>query len=143
MSEPAFPGTEAFDEEPKVWAGGGIVVSDELLLLVHRPHYDDWTFPKGKLDPGEGLAECALREVQEETGLVCELEDPVIAVRYIDGKGRLKEVRYWMMSVLSGEFEPNDEVDEVAWVTPTDADRMLTYPRDTEVLDAALPILFG
>ena len=135
--EPPFPGTDELGDDPEVWAGGGLVLRDGLVLLAHRPRYNDWSFPKGKLDPGETLAECALREVLEETGFVCTLGEPLVAMRYHDAKGRLKEVRYWMMTVVGGVFEPNDEVDEIRWLAPSDSAGLLSYPRDLEVLDAA------
>ena len=105
------------------------------VLLVHRPRYDDWSLPKGKLDPGESHRHAALREVEEETGLRCETHDELDDVRYRDRKGRPKHVRYWAMEPVGGEFEPNDEVDEVRWVTIDDVARIVTYDRDAEVVD--------
>ncbi len=126
----------------EVVAGGGVVwrrrKGKVRFLVVHRPEYDDWTFPKGKVDPGEKVSECALREVEEETGYRCELGDKIATIEYPDAKGRDKQVRYWLMQVVDGEFEPNDEVDEVRWLSPADAARLLTYERDVPVLDAAL-----
>ena len=91
-------------EEPEVRAAGGIVVRsgkrEPKVLLVHRPRYDDWSFPKGKLDPGETFKKAALREVEEETGFVCKTHRPRLpAMSYTDGHGRSKEVRYWLMTV--------------------------------------------
>lgn len=115
-----------------VWrhAAGGVVE----VLLVHRPRYDDWTFPKGKLDDGESDEAAALREVEEETGLRCELGRELVGSAYVDRKGRSKEVRYWQMTRRSGTFEVNDEVDEVRWLTVGEAGDLLTYGRDREVL---------
>ena len=119
-----------------VEAAGGVVVRDRAVLVVHRPEYDDWTLPKGKLDPGEGFEEAALREVEEETGLRCSLVRELASTNYSDNKGRPKIVRYWEMGVLGGSFEPNSEVDEVRWVSPAEAVELLTYERDAEVLAA-------
>ena len=114
-----------------VWrrAGGGLEVA-----VVHRPKYDDWSFPKGKLDPGESWEEAALREVEEEIGLRCRLGHELPPTSYRDNKGRAKVVRYWMMEPLDGEFVPSREVDEVRWLAPADAERLLTYEHDRELL---------
>jgi 8-oxo-dGTP pyrophosphatase MutT (NUDIX family) len=123
--------------EIEVFAAGGVVVNEHgRLLVVHRPRYDDWSFPKGKLDPGETLQECALREVLEETGCVCRLGRSLTAIRYVDHKGRHKEVSYWLMVPESTDFVPNDEVDEIRWILPDQATLLLSYERDREVLAA-------
>ena len=88
---------------------------------MHRPKYDDWSFPKGKLDKGESLEECALREVFEETGFTCELEDFIGTVTYEDRKGCQKEVHYWRMNILSGSFQANSEVDKIRWLSDKSA----------------------
>jgi 8-oxo-dGTP diphosphatase len=127
-----------------VLAAGGVVWrraaddgSDEPeTLLVHRPKYDDWSFPKGKCDPGEGDAECALREVEEETGFVCRLGDELPSTEYRDPKGRPKRVRYWSMTVESGRFTPNNEIDEIRWRRLSDATGELSYDHDRTVLAA-------
>jgi 8-oxo-dGTP pyrophosphatase MutT (NUDIX family) len=106
------------------------------LGLVHRPRYDDWTFPKGKLDPGESFEEAALREVEEETGFTCHLGPELPGTAYIDRKGRPKTVRYFVMTVAGGTFAPGDEVDEIRWLRAPAARSLLTYDRDVEVLDA-------
>jgi 8-oxo-dGTP diphosphatase len=121
----------------EVEAAGGVMVREGRVAVVHRPEYDDWTLPKGKLDPGETFEEAALREVEEETGLHCELGPELPSTNYEDSKGRPKVVRYWRMTALSGEFEPNDEVDEVRWLAPEEAADLLTYERDREVIAAA------
>lgn len=126
-----------------VRAAGGVVVrwrEDGRLevLLVHRPAYDDWSLPKGKVHEGESDEECALREVKEETGLRCELGPEVDSSSYVDGKGRPKVVRYWLMRPAAGTAEPYAEIDEVQWATLDDARAELTYDRDRAVL-ASLP----
>ncbi len=120
----------------QVRAAGGVVERDGLLAVVHRPRYDDWSLPKGKLDRGESWAEAALREVQEETGLRCELGSPLPVVRYMDHRGRPKTVRYWRMSVLSGAFAAGDEVDELRWLTPVQAHALLTYEHDRRLVQS-------
>ena len=120
-----------------VWrrsADGGVEV-----LVVHRPRYDDRTLPKGKCEAGESDEETAVREVLEETGLRCELGADLGDVRYVDHQGRPKVVRYWAMTVLDGAFEPNDEVDEVAWLSLADAAAALSYQHDAVVLERLLP----
>ena len=134
------------ERAPQVRAAGGVLwrsVDGELLVaVVHRPLYGDWTFPKGKLDPGETDEQAAWREVLEETSFVCDLEEELPSVHYLDHKGRTKQVRYWKMAVRSGEFAINDEVDELVWVSLTDAGTLLTYEHDGDVLDA-FGSLFG
>ena len=104
------------------------------VLLVHRPRYHDWTFPKGKVKDGESDEEAAVREVWEETGLTCTLGRELPSTRYTDGKLRDKTVRYWELDPSSGCFEPNDEVDEIEWLAPDVAAERLTYSRDWAVL---------
>lgn len=106
------------------------------IVLIHRPGYDDWTLPKGKVDPGETLEEAALREVEEETGLVCRLLRPLGQTAYQDRKGRAKVVRYWIMEPLTGRFAPSREVDAIRWLTIPEALDLLTYPRDRDLLQA-------
>jgi 8-oxo-dGTP diphosphatase len=116
-------------------AAGGVVEGDGLLLLVHRPRYDDWTFPKGKAEADEADEECAVREVREETGLECELLDELAPTEYVDARGRPKRVRWWRMRIVADHgFEPNDEVDELRWLAPADAARLLSYERDLALL---------
>jgi 8-oxo-dGTP diphosphatase len=122
----------------EITAAGGVVMRDGLVGVVHRPRYDDWSLPKGKLDEGETFAEAALREVWEETGLHCSLGRSLPDVRY-SVRDRPKVVRYWVMSVVEDPgFSPNDEVDELRWLAPPDALALLTYDRDKEVVSAAV-----
>ena len=107
------------------------------MLVVHRPQYDDWSFPKGKCDLGESDEACAVREVEEETGLRCALEDELPSTSYHDSKGRPKRVRYWRLRVTGGALDFAHEVDEARWVSVDEAGRLLTYERDIEVLVAA------
>ena len=125
----------------EVKAAGGVVVDgDGRVAVVHRPRYDDWSLPKGKLDKGEDFEQAALREVEEETGLQVELGPPLGETRYVDPKGRPKLVRYWEMRPLNkGEFEPNDETDELRWVTPEEAAGLLSYDRDRELVTGVSP----
>ena len=108
------------------------------VLLVHRPRYDDWSLPKGKLDPGESARQAAIREVEEETGLVCDVGKKLDEVRYRDRKGRAKRVRYWAMQPVGGDFMPNDEVDEVRWVDIHEVDDLLSYAHDVVVVAASV-----
>lgn len=123
----------------RIEAAGGVVMrrgpEATEIVLVHRPRYDDWSFPKGKLDPGERFEEAALREVREETGLICRLGPELPFARYEDNKGRPKIVRYWLMAVVEDPgFEPNDEVDELRWLVPAKANELLTYTRDRKLV---------
>jgi 8-oxo-dGTP diphosphatase len=121
-----------------VRAAGGMVIRsddhDRRIALVHRPKYDDWTFPKGKLQDGELEVDAALREVLEETGLRCRLGPEVGAVTYADRNGRPKVVRYWTMTPEDGDFAPTDEVDELRWVPLDEAVELLSYPHDRDLL---------
>ena len=119
-------------------AAGGVVwrrssKGSVKVLLVHRPQYDDWSLPKGKLDPGESHETAALREVEEETGLRCVIDEELAEVRYRDRKDRPKRVRYWAMRPVDGDFAPNDEVDQVRWVSLDEVAGVVTYERDAEV----------
>jgi 8-oxo-dGTP diphosphatase len=119
-------------------AAGGIVWRQENgsreVLLVHRPKYDDWSFPKGKAEADEDDLACALREVWEETGLTCAPEQEVGSAFYRDGRGRQKVVRYWAMRPVEGDFVPGDEVDEVAWLALPVAESRLSYRHDRAIL---------
>ena len=130
-------------EAAEVKAAGGVVwrrAGDTVAIAIaHRPRYDDWSLPKGKLDPGETWEEAAVREVEEEIGLRCRLGEELDPVTYEDRKGRTKVVRYWLMEPENDiAFTPNDEVDELRWLAPPEAADVLTYPRDAELVrDAA------
>jgi len=121
-----------------VRAAGGIVVRDVAagpeVLVVHRPRYDDWTFPKGKAKADETDEDCALREVAEETGLACSLAEELPSTSYTDPKGRPKRVRYWRMDVTGGTLAFQHEVDDGRWVSLDEAERLLTYPRDAALV---------
>jgi 8-oxo-dGTP diphosphatase len=125
---------KAREDGAVVRAAGGVVMRDGDVLLVHRPKYDDWSLPKGKCKDGESDEECALREVEEETGLRCAIERPLGETRYRVLAGP-KVVRYYVMRPIGGEFEPADEVDRVAWVPLSNAPERLSFPRDAELLD--------
>jgi 8-oxo-dGTP diphosphatase len=128
--------------EEQVKAAGGVPIRDGLVLLVHRPKYDDWTLPKGKLDRGESFEDAALREVEEETSLTCRLGPELSATHYRDNKDRPKIVRYWAMEVEDEiPFEPNDEVDELRWLEPEEAESKLTYERDRALVSEAVSAL--
>jgi len=124
--------------EKQVRAAGGVVLRDGRagveVAVVHRPRYDDWSLPKGKLDPGESFAAGALREVEEETGLSCELGAELSPARYRDARGRPKLVRYWLMRVRGGAFAPNDEVDALEWMPLAEASARLDYEHDRRLL---------
>ncbi|MEY2424399.1 MAG: 8-oxo-dGTP diphosphatase [Acidimicrobiaceae bacterium] len=119
-------------------AGGVVLRSSERgpeVAVVHRPRYDDWSLPKGKRDPGETDEQCAVREVEEETGLRCALGRELLPTRYVDRKGRPKVVRYWDMTVVgSRPFVANDEIDDLVWLPVGEAVDRLSYPHDAEVL---------
>ena len=117
-------------------ACGGLIVREGRLAVVHRPKYDDWSLPKGKAKPGERDEDCALREIEEETGLRVDLGEELPTTTYLDAQRRPKRVRWWLMTPRSGEFTPSDEVDELRWLTPAEARELLTYARDAELLDS-------
>lgn len=104
------------------------------MAIIHRPRYDDWSFPKGHLEPGETWEQAACREVAEETGFSGDLGRELSVSRYEDRHGRPKVVRWWEMRVTSGAFSPNDEVDELRWLSSDDLARMLTYEDDRRLL---------
>jgi 8-oxo-dGTP diphosphatase len=122
-----------------VRAAGGVVWRrrDEVeVLLVHRPApRDDWSLPKGKLEPGERHRDAALREVWEETGLRCRLGDRLTEIRYDTPKGEDKRVRWWSMTVDRDEgFTPNREIDDRRWVPVSKLDERLTWGTDRDLV---------
>ena len=126
-----------------VVAAGGIVTRLNSkgrlrVLLVHRPAYDDWSFPKGKVDPGETEEAAALREVLEEAGVEARLGDELGTVEYTDPKGTRKVVRYWAMDALGGDFVANGEVDEIQWMSRRKALDALSYERDRALLRSTM-----
>jgi 8-oxo-dGTP pyrophosphatase MutT (NUDIX family) len=130
-------------EAPVVQAAGGVVWRQGgdgavEVLLVHRPKYDDWSLPKGKLEAGETFEEAAAREVEEETGLQCRLGRELPGVRYRDRYDRPKIVRYWEMTVMGGRFRATKEVDVVRWLPVAEARRWLSYPHDRPVIESVI-----
>jgi 8-oxo-dGTP pyrophosphatase MutT (NUDIX family)/phosphohistidine phosphatase SixA len=126
----------------KITSAGAVVLRPGAeVLLVHRPKYDDWSFPKGKLDRGEHATAAAVREVAEETGLRVRLGRPLRSQSYWTGKAE-KIVHYWAARAVDADdvsgYVANDEIDEVAWVPAAKAVRLLTYPHDRETLAEAL-----
>jgi 8-oxo-dGTP diphosphatase len=122
-----------------VRAAGGVVTraGDGALefLVVHRPRYDDWSLPKGKLEPGESAEDAAAREVAEETGVVIRLGEALPRHEYIDRHGRPKVVHYWQMTPLGNvEWAPDDEVDETRWITAAEAATLLSYENDRRLV---------
>ncbi|MGH9000842.1 MAG: NUDIX hydrolase [Acidimicrobiia bacterium] len=127
--------------ERTIRAAGGVVWSrwgDGRLriLLIHRPRYDDWSLPKGKVVPGETDVACALREVREETGLACSVGRELPPTNYLDRKGRTKTVRYFAMQPVGGSFSAGDEVDQIWWLPVDEATRLLSYEHDAIVVAA-------
>ncbi len=108
------------------------------VLVIHRPHRQDWSLPKGKLEPGETDEQAAVREVEEETGFRCTMGVDLGLSHHVDHKGRPKTTHWWEMQVESGEFAANDEVDEVRWLIPEDAAGLLTWASDHQVLERLL-----
>jgi 8-oxo-dGTP diphosphatase len=125
-----------------IHAAGGIVArrgdgGEPLVAVVWRAARGDWTFPKGKLNLSETYEQAALREVAEETGLTCQVVRFIGTTQYQHRKGRAKVVAYFLMVPSDGEFTPNDEVDELRWCSVRDAERLLTWDRDRDLLERA------
>ena len=127
---------------PDVVAAGAVVgrkgPKGPEVLLVHRPKYDDWSFPKGKQDPGEHVTATAVREVVEESGVEIRLGRPLRPQLYVVNGGRAKKVHYWTGHVLGDDdltaYQPNQEVDDLGWFTPDKARKRLTYLDDLDLL---------
>ena len=120
-------------------AAGGVVVRDDgRVAVIHRPRYDDWSLPKGKLEDGESFEDGALREVFEETGIEGRITGELEPVSYVDRKGRDKLVRWYRMDVAAdpAPFAPNDEVDELLWLAPAEARSKLDYEHDRRLIGA-------
>jgi 8-oxo-dGTP diphosphatase len=128
--------------EDEVRAAGGVVHreragGDVEVLLVHRPRYDDWSLPKGKLEPGESPPDAARREVAEETGIVAELAAPLPTSEYVDRHGRSKVVYWWRMTpVGTVPWAPSEEVDVTRWLSPEEAATLLTYAHDRRLVES-------
>ena len=130
------------NENPEVRAAGGVLLrageGGVEVAVIHRPKYEDWSLPKGKLDAGESFEQAALREVEEETGMRAEPSVELSSVSYRDRKGRTKLVRYWLMRRLEGEFAPGSEVDELRWLDPDAAAELLSYEHDAALVREAV-----
>ena len=123
-------------------AGAVVLRRGQQVLLVHRPRYNDWSFPKGKCDPGEHPTAAAVREVAEETGVHVRLCAPLTQQRYPVAGGRHKVVHYWIGRSVSGEdvsgYRRNAEIDDVRWVPVADAPALLTHDHDRRTLREAV-----
>jgi 8-oxo-dGTP diphosphatase len=130
------------NDNPEVRAAGGVLLrtgpEGPQVAVIHRPKYEDWSLPKGKLDDGEDFEQAALREVEEETGMRAELGPELSSISYRDRKGRTKLVRYWLMRALDGEFSPGQEVDELRWLDPDGAQELLSYEHDAKLVREAV-----
>lgn len=118
-----------------VWRRGDS--GETEILVIHRPSYDDWSLPKGKVDEGETDEECAVREVEEETGLRCRLGRALPSVRYLDRFDRPKVARYWLAEPAEGDAaRPQNEIDAVEWLGLAAAKDRLTYDHDRDLIQA-------
>ena len=128
----------SLDQAKLVRAAGGVILrparGGDRVAVIHRPRYDDWTFPKGKLASDETLEIAALREVEEETGFRCRLLRPLGCTAYVDRRRRDKVACYWVMEPLEGRFRVSDEVDQLRWVSIDEALEVLSYPHDRALL---------
>jgi 8-oxo-dGTP pyrophosphatase MutT (NUDIX family)/phosphohistidine phosphatase SixA len=138
VSEPSERTSVTAPGPGEILAAGGVLFRSVghgvELAVIHRPRYDDWSLPKGKLDPGESMAAAAVRELQEETGVRARLGPWLRDVRYAVADGR-KFVRFWSAEALTpADFTPNHEVDGLRWVPPDTAADLLSYDHDRDVL---------
>jgi 8-oxo-dGTP diphosphatase len=136
---------EIGDEKPDISAAGGVVLrrgddGKPRVAVIHRPKYMDWSLPKGKLEEGESWKEAGLREVEEEIGYRCLAGPELPPISYLDRKNRRKLVRYWLMEPIEGGFEPHGEVDELRWLTRREANELLTYEHDRELVAKAIRV---
>lgn len=133
---------------------GEVIRDDDIeILIVHRPRYNDWSWPKGKSELGEPIASAAVREVEEETGVLIRLGLPLTVQRYRLGSGQIKEVRYWVGHVADDspaarvrppvERAPRREIDQARWVSPAKAGRLLTRRGDRRLLTEVLAHAHG
>ncbi|MGW0736729.1 NUDIX hydrolase [Streptomyces sp. NPDC002851] len=134
------------EAEATVWAAGCVLwrrspSGDIELALVHRPKWEDWSLPKGKLKPGEEPRDAALREVLEETGMTCVLGPALPNTHYVDAQSRPKVVFYWVAEATGGAFLPSTEISRLVWLPPATALEWLTHERDRELIPAALEAL--
>jgi len=119
-----------------VQAAGAVPRRNGGVLIIHRPKYDDWTFPKGKLEEGETHEQAAVRELEEESGWRGDLGAELEPSRYKDGQGRDKVVRWWEVWVRERQpWEPNGEVDDFMWVPLSEVDSFLTHETDRKVAE--------
>jgi 8-oxo-dGTP diphosphatase len=134
-----------FPPKSSIWAAGGVVTRTRKgkreFLLVHRPRYNDWSLPKGKLDGKESFRAAALREVREETGKDAEVITQLGTIAYRTPRRNHKVVRYWLLESMGGTFVPNREVNKIVWLPVNKARHVLTYNRDRAVLGWAHTLL--
>ena len=117
-------------------AAGAVPRRNGGVLIIHRPKYDDWTFPKGKLEEGETHEQAAVRELEEESGWQGDLGAELEPSRYTDGQGRDKAVRWWEVWVRDRQpWEPNEEVDDLMWVPLSEVDSFLTHETDRRLAE--------
>jgi 8-oxo-dGTP pyrophosphatase MutT (NUDIX family) len=139
VSKDSGSGSKSHPKGKAVLAAGAVLWradtddAEPKVAIIHRPRYDDWSLPKGKVDPGETEPVTAVREVLEETGCTAHLGRRLTTVSYPVEQG-VKKVRYWAARRIDGEFAPNDEVDELVWLTVAEAMKRVGYPHDQKVL---------